>query len=87
MAKKPDNCHKNRESVIKEIEKALLEINLAESAFQWAQNNQKEVDLAIMRKRAAVEYFDFLIKKAKEMEVKLEKNQLLSKVIMKGVKL
>ena len=32
---------KNRESVIKEIEKALLEINLAESAFQWAQNNQR----------------------------------------------
>jgi hypothetical protein len=81
MAKSPDSNQEGWKNIIDEIEKALLEIDLSEKAFQWAQNDPEEVDLAITRKQAAVEYFNFLTKKAKKMGVKLDKNQLVTKVL------
>ncbi|HHV18219.1 MAG TPA: DUF2508 domain-containing protein, partial [Thermoanaerobacterales bacterium] len=63
MDKSPDSNQESWKNIIDEIEKALREIDLSEKAFQWAQNDQEEVDLAIARKKAAVEYFNFLTKK------------------------
>ena len=81
MAKSPDSNRESWKNLIDEIEKAQLEINLSEKAFQWAQNDPEEVDLAITRQQAAVEYFDFLTKKAKKMGLKLDKNELITKVL------
>ena len=81
MAKSPDSNRESWKNLIDEIEKARLEIDLSEKAFQWAQNDPEEVDLAITRKQAAAEYFDFLSKRAKKMGLKLDKNQLITKVL------
>ena len=81
MDKSPDSNQESWKNIIDEIEKALREIDLSEKAFQWAQNDQEEVDLAIARKKAAVEYFNFLTKKEKKMGVKLDRNQLMTKVL------
>ena len=81
MAKSPDSNRESWKNLIDEIEKARLEIDLSEKAFQWAQNDPEEVDLAITRQQAAVEYFDFLTKKAKKMGLKLDKNELITKVL------
>lgn len=81
MVKSPDSNRERWKKLKDEIEKAQLEINLSEKAFQWAQNDPEEVDLAITRQQAAVEYFDFLTKKAKKMGLKLDKNELITKVL------
>ncbi|HHY41383.1 MAG TPA: DUF2508 family protein [Thermoanaerobacterales bacterium] len=73
---------KDREAnLIEEIEKALLEINLSEKAFQWAQNDPDAVDLAIAKKQAAMQHYDFLIKQAKKAGLKLDKGQLIAKIL------
>ena len=73
---------KDRETnLIEEIEKALLEINLSEKAFQWAQNDPDAVDLAIAKKQAAMQHYDFLIKQAKKAGLKLDKGQLIAKIL------
>lgn len=81
MTQSLDSNKERGNSLIEEIEKALLEINLSEKAFQWAQNDPDAVDLAIARKQAAVQHFDFLIKQAKKAGLKLDKSQLIAKLL------
>ncbi|NLU09972.1 MAG: DUF2508 family protein [Tepidanaerobacter acetatoxydans] len=81
MTQTSDTNYENPEALIAEIEKACLEMYLSERAFQWAQNDSEAVDLAIIRKQAAVEHFDFLIKQAKKTGLKLDKNQLINKIL------
>lgn len=81
MTQSPDSNQESWKNLIDEIEKARLEIDLSEKAFQWAQNNPEAVDLAITKEQAAIEHFDFLIKQAKKMGLKLDMNQLIAKVL------
>ena len=81
MTKSLDSNKERGNNLIEEIEKALLEINLSEKAFQWAQNDNDAVDLAIARKQAAMQHFDFLIKQAKKAGLKLDRKQLIGKIL------
>lgn len=81
MTKSLDSNKERENNLIEEIEKALLEINLSEKAFQWAQNDPDVIDLAIARKQAAIQHFDFLIKQAKKAGLKLDKSQLIAKIL------
>jgi len=81
MTQSLDSNKERGNNLIEEIEKAILEINLSEKAFQWAQNDTDAVDLAIARKQAAIQHFDFLIKQAKKAGLKLDKKQLIAKII------
>lgn len=81
MSQIPDSNQASRKKLIDEIEKARLEMNLCEKAFQWAENDPDAVELAITRKQAAIEHFEFLIKQAKKAGLKLDRNQLIAKVL------
>jgi|GEM_PF-2190389 len=76
-----DSSRERVDKLIEEIEKALMEIELSEEAFQWAQNDNDAVDLAIARKEAAIQHFDFLIKQAKKVGLKLDRKQLIEKIL------
>lgn len=81
MTQSLDSSWDRENNLMNEIEKALLEIELSEKAFQWAQNDADEVDLAIARKQAAIQHFDFLIKQAKKAGLKLDRKQLIEKIL------
>lgn len=81
MTQSHDSSKEREEKLIREIEEAILEINLSEKAFQWAQNDPDAVDLAIARKQAAIKHFDFLIKQAKNVGIKLDKGHLIAKIL------
>lgn len=76
-----DSSRERVDKLIEEIKKALMEIELSEEAFQWAQNDNDAVDLAIARKEAAIQHFDFLIKQAKKVGLKLDRKQLIEKIL------
>ncbi|SHM63526.1 Protein of unknown function [Caldanaerovirga acetigignens] len=80
MAKKC-NCNrpkKDNKSILREIEEAKNELQIAEKAFQWAKNEPEEIDAAIARLEAAMFRYNVLIKKAKEMGIKLDKVTMYS---------
>lgn len=81
MTQSLDSGRGPENKLMEEIEKALLEIELSEKAFQWAQNDADKVDLAIARKQAAIRHFDFLIKQAKKAGLKLDRKQLIEKIL------
>ncbi|MDD2503497.1 MAG: DUF2508 family protein, partial [Clostridia bacterium] len=80
MVQSSDSNQKICKDLLDEIDKARLEIELSEKTFQWAENDPEAIDLAITRKRAAVEHFNFLIKQAKKINLKLEKEDLINRV-------
>ncbi|MDN5331843.1 MAG: hypothetical protein PWP45_1068 [Tepidanaerobacteraceae bacterium] len=59
--------------ILKEIEDAKKELQIAEKAFQWAKNEPEEIDAAIARLEAAMARYDALIRRAKDMGIKLDK--------------
>ena len=67
MEKSPDSNQDSKKYLLQEIDRARLEITISENAFQWVQNDPVAIDLAITRKKAAVEHFNFLIIQAKQM--------------------
>lgn len=75
MAKKcnGDRPKKDDKSILKEIEEAKKELQIAEKAFQWAKNEPEEIDAAIARLEAAMIRYNVLIRKAKDMGIKLDK--------------
>lgn len=80
MATKPDSNQSMR-SLFNEIEKAKHEMELSENTFQWVQNEPGAVDLAITKKQAAVEHYNFLIRQAKKMGLKLNNKELINKLL------
>jgi hypothetical protein len=74
MAKKcnGDRPKKDDKPILKEIEEAKKELQIAEKAFQWAKNEPEEIDAAIARLEAAMIRYNVLIRKAKDMGIKKE---------------
>lgn len=87
MCNNRDYKQEDWQNIIDEIDKALLDIDLSENAFQWVQNDKNLVDVAITRKQVATEYLNFLLQKAKIMGVKLNKEQLAAKILKNKSKL
>lgn len=82
MTENPDrNRVKWEESFLEEIEKARLEIDLAEKAFQWAKNDPEAVDAALARIEASIGHYNFLIKQAKQEGVSLNNADLYARVL------
>ncbi|MCG0275217.1 MAG: DUF2508 family protein [Thermosediminibacteraceae bacterium] len=63
---------------LKEIEDARREMQFAEKAFQWVRNDPEEVDAALARLEAAKVRYNLLIKKAKDMGIKIDKITMFS---------
>jgi len=80
-----ENLDRNRvkweESFLEEIEKARLEIDLAEKAFQWVKNDPEAVDAALSRIEASIEHYNFLIKQAKQIGISLNNKDLYARVL------
>ncbi|TYP57667.1 DUF2508 family protein [Thermosediminibacter litoriperuensis] len=67
--------------LIEEIEKARQEMQLAEKAFQWVQNDPAEVDAALSRMEAALARYNSLIKQAKDMGITIDKITMYSQLL------
>ena len=82
MTQSPDSNQQDLEKrLLREIDEALEEMELSETAFQWAQNHPDAVDYAIRRQEAAVKHYCFLIRQAKKLELKVTQDELMQKVI------
>jgi hypothetical protein len=74
MTQSPDRDQKMwEEKIIKEIEKAVSELDHSEIAFQWVGNDPDAVDAAISRIDAAINHYNFLIKQAKRMGISADR--------------
>jgi hypothetical protein len=74
MANCPDRNQNNwEEKLIKEIKSAQKELYDAQLAFEWAENDPKAIDAAISRMQAANNYYDFLLKQAKKLNISAHK--------------
>ncbi|ADL07457.1 DUF2508 family protein [Thermosediminibacter oceani] len=67
--------------LLEEIEKAKQEMQLAEKAFQWVQNDPEEVDAALSRMEAALARYNFLIRQAKAMRITIDKITMYSQLL------
>lgn len=74
-----------KEIFLEEIEKALKEKELSEKAFKWVKNEPEAVDAAISRYKAAIDYYDYLIKQAKKQGITLDKKAVYKKILDKNL--
>jgi len=82
MTENPDrNRVEWEEGFLEEIEKARLEIDLAEKAFQWVKNDPEAVDAALSRIEASIGHYNFLIKQAKQAGISLNNTDLYARVL------
>lgn len=82
MIENPDRNRKRWEdSFLEEIERARIEIELAEKAFQWMKNDPEAVDAALSRMEASVEHYNYLIKQAKQLGISLDEKTLYSRLL------
>ncbi|HHW03845.1 MAG TPA: DUF2508 family protein [Thermoanaerobacterales bacterium] len=82
MIENPDRNRKRWEdSFLEEIERARIEIELADKAFQWMKNDPEAVDAALSRMEASVEHYNYLIKQAKQLGISLDEKTLYSRLL------